>query len=69
MLIDKEDSDIFPLGGEIIECLLNGTVFGLVVDDQKVPLRIGRLCDMLRDRLGVLHGVSWVDIGSYSNSS
>lgn len=48
MLVDQHDGNIFALGGEVVERLLNSRVLGLVIDHQEILLRIRRLGDMLQ---------------------
>lgn len=40
MLVDQDDSNILPLLGEVVECLLDRRRFGLGVDHQEVPLSV-----------------------------
>lgn len=47
VLIDKQDSNIFSLLCEAVECLFYGRVFGFGVDYKEVLLCIRRLRDML----------------------
>lgn len=65
MLVNKKDSDVFPLLGEPVKCLLYSLVFGFGVHDKEVLLCIRRLCDMLRSKmLSVLR--TRLDFGSYT---
>ena len=47
MLIDQYDANVFPLGGEVLECMLDRGVLSLGIDDQEILLRIRRLGDVL----------------------
>ena len=47
MLINKNYSDILSLLGEVFECAFNGRGFSLVVDNEKVALRVRRVGDVL----------------------
>ena len=46
MLIDEDYANILPLFREVIECILNRRLLCLVIDDEEVPLRVRRFCDM-----------------------
>ena len=48
MLVDQDDGNVFALGSEIVERLFDSRVLGLVIDHQKILLRIRRLSDMLQ---------------------
>lgn len=48
MLIDQQDSDILSLGCEPFKGFLDSRIIRLAVNNEKVFLRVGRLCDMLR---------------------
>ena len=48
MLVDQDDGNVFALGGEVVERLLNSRVLGLVIDHQEILLGIRRLGDMLQ---------------------
>jgi hypothetical protein len=43
MLVDQDYANVFSLFCKHCECLFYMRGFGLMVDDEKVPLRIGRL--------------------------
>lgn len=47
MLVDQDDGNVFALGGEVVERLLNSRVLGLIIDHQEILLGIRRLGDML----------------------
>ena len=46
MLIDEDYANILPLFRELVENLHNCRLLRLVIDHEKIPLRIRRLCDM-----------------------
>ena len=50
MLVDQDDGNVFALGGEIVEGLLNSRVLGFVIDHQEILLRIRRLGDVLQHK-------------------
>jgi hypothetical protein len=52
VLVDKQNSDIFALGGELVECSFDGRVLGLRVHNQEVLLAIRWLRDVLKCALG-----------------
>lgn len=60
MLIDQQDSNIFPFLRKVLECFFNGRVLGLAVDNEEVPLGVRGSCDMLyrskSDQWHLLHG-------------
>jgi hypothetical protein len=47
MLIDQENSNIFPLSGKPLKCLFNSGIICLAIDNEKILLRIWRGSDML----------------------
>lgn len=47
MLVDKKNGYVLALLCEPIKSLGNGCIFSLRVHDQKILLRIGRLCGVL----------------------
>jgi hypothetical protein len=47
MLIDQDDTDVFPLLCKALERRFDGCSFCLAVDDEKVLLRFGAGSDML----------------------
>lgn len=47
MLVDQHNANVFPLGRESLECLLDGRGIRLGVDDEEVLLRVWRGRDML----------------------
>jgi hypothetical protein len=51
VLVDEQNSDIFALAGELVECGLDGRVLGLGVDDEEVLLAVRRLCNVLRESI------------------
>ena len=54
MLVDENNSDIFPLGRESLKRLLDSSRIGLGVDDEKVLLRVWRGRNVLSSRIS--HG-------------
>lgn len=53
MLVDQDDADVLAFLGEGFECGLDGRRLRLVVHDEEVLLRVGRVCDMLH--IGLTH--------------
>jgi hypothetical protein len=47
MLIDQEDPNVLPLCCEPLESLFDGCIVSLVIDNEKVLLRIWRWRNML----------------------
>lgn len=47
MLVDQDDADVLALRGEALEGGLDGRRLRLVIDDQEVLLRVGRVRDVL----------------------
>lgn len=47
MLVDEQDSNIFPVMSIPVKGLLNGGGLGLGIDDEEVLLGVGGLCDVL----------------------
>lgn len=47
MLVNKNYSNIFPFLGEIFKGAFNGRGFGLVINNEKVALRVGRIGNVL----------------------
>lgn len=47
VLVDQDNSNILPLPSELVECLLDGRLFGFGVDDQVVLLRVRCVGHML----------------------
>lgn len=48
MLIYEEYRDIFAVMSKSIECLFDGRVLGLGIDDEEILLRIRWLCNVLK---------------------
>lgn len=47
MLVDEQDSNVFPVVRIPVKGLLDGRSLGLGIDDQEVLLGVGRWCDVL----------------------
>ena len=50
MLVDEDDADVLPRLGERLEGALDGRRLGLVVNNEKVLLRLCAGCDMLFEK-------------------
>jgi len=46
MLVDQQYPYVLSLFRKPSKCLFNQTRLGLLVNDQEVPLRVRRVCDM-----------------------
>ena len=55
MLVDENNSDIFPLRRESLKRLLDGSRISLGVDDEEILLRVWRGRDVLSSRIS--HGI------------
>lgn len=53
MLIDENNSNVFPRLGVAVKRFLDGLVLRLVVDYEEVLLRVGAACDVLLFACGV----------------
>lgn len=62
VLVDQDNSNILPLPSELVECLLDGRLFGFGVDDQVVLLRVrcvGHMLCMLSAKVASIWKDSW----------
>jgi hypothetical protein len=46
MLVDENYADILPLFREFVESLFDRRLLCLIIDDEKVALRVRRLCNV-----------------------
>ena len=56
MLVDEKYGDVFPLLREALKGRFYGGVIGLLVDDEKVLLRVWRWIDVLRSESVYVQG-------------